>query len=62
MSTERFRLRQGGLIVVSVDAPTLEAAERIISSYYIQYIQDGPTVVERMVDKRWKPYEFKGKD
>lgn len=45
--------------MASVDAPNLEVAERRISSYYIQYVQDGPVVLERMVNNRWKPYELK---
>lgn len=45
MSAQRtysFELVQGGIVVASVDAPTLDEARREIMHYAMVYAQDGP--------------------
>ncbi len=44
------QLKQGGIIVAEVDAPTEEEAIREINHYFMMYSQDG----EVEIIKKWK--------
>jgi hypothetical protein len=41
------KLKQGGIIVAEVDAPTIEQAEREIQHYALIYSQDGAVEIIR---------------
>jgi hypothetical protein len=41
------KLKQGGIIVAEVDAPTKEQAEREIQHYALMYSQDGAVEIIR---------------
>jgi len=43
--TYRYRLYQGGVMVVYVEAPTKEQAVREIQHYAMMYLQDGPVKI-----------------
>lgn len=41
------KLKQGGIIVAQVDAPTIEQAEKEIQHYAMMYSQDGEVEIIR---------------
>lgn len=53
MSSEEYRLIQGGIEVASVCGPS-EDARREIVHYAMMYVEDGPVRIEQRQGESWR--------